>query len=332
MTRPNAGPRLDRRVLLGAAVAGPLLPFPGNAPAAAAQPLRPSTNSGCYHFRIGDIPAVVVSDGTLAGNPRIYAGDAPHEDLNRVLAGAFLPTNTFTLNLNTLLLEVAGRRVLIEAGAGTTMGPNGGRVFANLAAVGVAPADIDSIVVTHTHPDHVGNLRGEDGRPAFPNAAVHLPVPDWDFFIRNDPDLSRLPMDADFRTRFIGNIRRSVEPIAANVSLYTPGAELMPGIATIPAGGHTPGMSAVLVHSGRDQLLVTSDAAYSPLLNMERPWRPGPDLDPEAADQVRHRLFDRAAAEGALVLGFHFPFPGLGRIRADGGRYTWVPSPWQFAI
>jgi len=332
MTESNAGPRLDRRSILAGAAAGTLLPLAFNAAPAVAQPAPPSANPGHYRFRIGDIRATVVSDGNLAGNPRIYAGDAPADDLHRALTGAFLPTASFTLNLNTLLLEVGNRKVLVDAGAGGTMGPDGGRVFANLAAAGVGPGDIDVIVVTHTHPDHVGNLRRDDGLPAFPRAVVHVPEPDWRFFVVNDPDLSRLPMDADFRSRFIAAVKRSVEPIAAEVVRYTPGAELLPGIATIPAGGHTPGMSAVLVHSGRDQLLVTSDAAYSPLLNIEHPWRPGPDLDPEAAVQARRRLFDRAAAEAMLVLGFHFPFPGLGRIRAQDGRYAWVPAPWQFQV
>jgi glyoxylase-like metal-dependent hydrolase (beta-lactamase superfamily II) len=137
-------------------------------------------------------------------------------------------------------------------------------------------------------------------------------------------------MNDDFRRRFIANIKRSVEPIARTVVLYRPGTELLPGVTTIAADGHTPGMSALLVHSGRDQLLVTADAAYDPLLNMENSWRPGPDLDPEAALRTRRHLFDRAAADRIPVLGFHFPFPGLGHVRTEGGSYGWLPLRWQF--
>jgi glyoxylase-like metal-dependent hydrolase (beta-lactamase superfamily II) len=291
-----------------------------------------SDNPGHYRFRVGDIRATVLSDGTLTGNPRLFAGDADADDLTRVLGGAFRPTDRMVLNLNTLLLDIAGRKVLVEAGAAQTMGPNGGGLFANLAAIGVRAEEIDTVVVTHTHPDHVGNLRREDGRAAFPNAAVHIPEADWTFFVRDDPDLSRLPMADDFRRRFIAAIKRSVEPVARTAVLYRPGGELLPGVATLPAGGHTPGMAALLIHSGADQLLVTSDAAYDPLLNVEKLWRPGPDLDPEAAARVRRGLFDRAAADRIPVLGFHFPFPGLGRIRAEGGAYRWVPAKWEFNL
>ena len=325
----SASSFLNRRTVLLAAAAPAILPVPLT-PSVAAQEVATGRNPGHYRFRIGDIRATVVSDGTLSGSVRIYAGSAPADDLQRALTEAFLPTDNLTINLNTLLLEIGGRRILVEAGAGKTMGPNGGALFGNLAAMGVRPEQIDALVITHTHPDHVGNLRREDGAPAFPNAAIHLPEADWDFFIRKEPDLSRLPMPDDFRQRFIANIKRSVEPIARNAILYRPDREILPGVTAIPAAGHTPGMSALLIHSGRDQLLVTSDAAYDPLLNIEKLWRPGPDLDPDAAERVRKALFDRAAADRLLVLGFHFPFPGLGRIRAEGGGYRWVPANWRF--
>ncbi|MFB6464893.1 MBL fold metallo-hydrolase [Bradyrhizobium tunisiense] len=319
----------SRRLLLAGSTAGAMTPLLGM-PAAIAQTLSAKANSGHYSFRIGDIKATVVSDGTLSGNPRIYASTAQADELGRTLSDAFLPIDTFRLNLNTLLLENGDRRILIEAGAAQTLGPDGGHLFRNLAAIGVQPEHVDAIVITHTHPDHVGNLSRSDGSSAFPKAAVYIPEEDFAFFIRNEPDLSRLPMPEDFRRAFIANIKRSVAPVAKSAVLYRPGSELLPGITTIAAGGHTPGMSAILVHSGTQQLLITSDAAYSPLLNIDNAWRPGPDLDPDSALQSRRRLFDRAATERIPVLGFHFPFPGLGNIRKTDGGYRWVTANWRF--
>ena len=131
-------------------------------------------NTGHYHFRVGDIDATVLSDGLIGGPPQIYASDAPEQELQEVLRRAFLPTDRLTLNLNTLLIETNGRRILLEAGAGQTMGPQGGRIFENLAAIGLQPEDIDIIVVSHTHPDHVGNLRTADGGKAFPICSAHI--------------------------------------------------------------------------------------------------------------------------------------------------------------
>ena len=320
-----------RTALTAVAGATALLCGGGSARRAVAQPVVPfGGNAGHYRFRVGEIAATVLSDGLIGGPPRIYAIDAPDSELQDALRRAFLPTDHLTLNLNTLLIETGGRRILLEAGAGQTMGPNGGRLFANLAAIGLTPADIDAVVISHTHPDHVGNLRAADGGRAFPRATIFAPRADWEFFVRGDPDLSYMPVPDDFRRRFATAIKRSVESVARDVELYEAGTEIMPGLATIAAPGHTPGMAAFLVHSGTDQLLLTTDLAYHPLVNVDRPWRPGPDRDPDAALSARRRLFDRAAADRIPVLGFHFPFPGVGRLLKTDAGYAWVPAAWQF--
>lgn len=327
-------PTLNRRTIILSAVAGAsstLIPDLGGFRSANAQTASSSSgNAGHYRFRVGEISATVLSDGVIGGPPRVYASNAPEAELQEVLRQAFLPTDHMTLNLNTLLIETSGRRILVEAGAGKTMGPNGGRIFDNLAAIGLGPADIDAVVVSHTHPDHVGNLRTADGGKAFPRATVFVPKSDWNFFVRTDPDLSYMPVPEDFRVRFAAAIKNSLQPVTNEVELYEAGAEIVPGLTTIVASGHTPGMATFLVHSGNDQLLLTADLAYHPVVNVDRPWLPGPDRDKETAFASRRRIFDRAATDRIPVLGFHFPFPGLGRMLKTDGGYAWVPANWQF--
>ncbi|MGL4234745.1 MBL fold metallo-hydrolase [Tabrizicola sp.] len=324
-----------RKIILTAATAAAGLILPTGAALAqtapAPAPLAPLGNAGHYRFAVGDdIVATVLSDGLIGGAPQVYASDAPEAELQEVLTRAFLPTDRMTLNLNTLLIEMNGQRILLEAGASQTMGPNGGRIFENLAAIGLTPEDIDVVVVSHTHPDHVGNLRTADGGKAFPRATVFAPRADWDFFVTNEPDLSYMPVPEDFRRNFAAAIKRSVEPVTAGIELYDAGAEIVPGLTTLPAIGHTPGMANFLVQSGSDQLLLTADLAYHPLVNVDRPWLPGPDRDKDTALASRRRIFDMAAADRMLVLGFHFPFPGLGRMLKTDIGYAWVPVSWQF--
>lgn len=153
---------INRRKIILSAVGGAAGALLGgsltHAALAQAAPAPLIGNAAVYRFMVGDIAATVVSDGLIGGPPTIYAGDAPEAELEEVLRNAFLPTDFMTLNLNTLLLEIGGRRILLEASAGHTMGPNGGRLFQNLEALGLSGADIDIVVISHTHPDHVGNF------------------------------------------------------------------------------------------------------------------------------------------------------------------------------
>ncbi|MFN3496850.1 MAG: MBL fold metallo-hydrolase [Pannonibacter indicus] len=331
---------LNRRAIMLSAAAGAsgmfvpsmLTQAPGGSAAANTQAAAAPAggNAGYYRFQIGGISATVLSDGVIGGPPRVYASDAPEAELQEVLRQAFLPADHMTLNLNTLLIETGGRRILIEAGAGKTMGPNGGGIFANLAVIGLRPEDIDAVVISHTHPDHVGNLRTADGGKAFPRATVYVPKADWDFFVRSDPDLSYMPVQEEFRLRFAANIKSSLEPVMNDVELYEAGEEIVPGLTTLAASGHTPGMAVFLVHSGNDQLMLTADLAYHPVVNIDRPWLPGPDRDKETALASRRRIFDRAAADRIPVLGFHFPFPGLGHMLKTDAGYAWIPANWKF--
>lgn len=162
---------LNRRTVMVSAVAGTsVLLLGGSAGSGNAQVQSSEAgNIGYYRFQIGQIKATVLSDGLIGGPPTVYANDAPEAELQEVLRRAFLPTDHMSLQLNTLLLEVGGRRILLEAGAGATMGPNAGRVFDNLAAVGLGAGDIDTICPTRT--------LITSAICAIPKAKKHFPMP-----------------------------------------------------------------------------------------------------------------------------------------------------------
>ncbi|BBI59917.1 hypothetical protein HSBAA_12230 [Vreelandella sulfidaeris] len=139
-----------------------------------------------------------------------------------------------------------------------------------------------------------------------------------------------MPVPEDFRRHFAAAIRQSLAPVTNDIELYEAGTEIVPGLTTLPALGHTPGMANFLVHSGNDQLLLTADLAYHPIVNIDHSWVPGPDRDKETALASRRRIFDMAAADRLPVLGFHFPLPGAWPNAQD--RHRLCLGPGQLAV
>src|SRR3954470_13554003 len=296
-------------------------------PAFAAAPKANTQGPGVYRYRLGDYQVTALYDGLWSLKiDDDFVRNADSTAVNKALAAAFLPPNILPISFTVLLVNTGSKLVLIDAGTAGQVADTAGVMMANLAVAGVAPAAIDTVVISHFHPDHIHGLKTKDGDKVFTNAEILVPEPEWTYWM-NNADMTRAP---DRIKVYFRNARRIFTDIAKEVRRFKPGAEVAPGITSIPAFGHTPGHAAFVVASGRQSLLVMSDAVRNPYLFARHPeWQPLFDMDGPLAVTTRRRMLDMAAAERTLVEAYHFPFPACGHIARNGKGYEFVAAPWQ---
>ena len=283
-----------------------------------------------YRFKIGTFDCVAVSDGTFTYRPPSFPPpaaflfvNAPKERLEEVIREHSLQPERWvewTSPYICLAVNTGKHEVLVDTGAGR-LGPNTGRLLSNLLAEGIAPGDIDTVILTHGHPDHIGG-NTVDGKPAFPKAHYIMWKAEWDFWTT---ELTELRVDEHVRERLKEVARSNLPPIQDRVYLVDRETEIVPGVCAVSAPGHTPGHMALAISSRGEQLLCMADAALHPIHTEEPDWHAVVDSSPQQVAATRRRLLDRAAAEEALVLAFHFPFPGLGHVTREGEAWQWQP-------
>jgi glyoxylase-like metal-dependent hydrolase (beta-lactamase superfamily II) len=280
-----------------------------------------------YRFQIGSLACAVVSDGThtYRDPAQLFFANAPQERLGQALREHGLDLEGWKEMVSpypALLVRTDRHLVLVDTGAGS--GPTTGRLIPNLQAEGVAPEDIDTVILSHAHPDHIGGNLDREGRPAFPAARYILSRAEWDFWT-SDPDLATLQISERSRQHLIACARHNLLPLRGQLDLVEGEAEIVPGVRVLPAPGHTPGQVAVAVHSAGVQLLYLSDVAAHPVHLAQPGWYTAVDITPKQALASRRRLLERAAAGGTMVHAFHFPWPGLGHIVPRGDAWEWQP-------
>ena len=316
---------MNRRVFSTALLAGAAAAVAPTALARAPQPGK-QAQPGFYRFKLGAIEITVVSDGTLAFPAETLWGDRA-EDARSLLTSTFQPSSPVGLQINTILVNTGDKLVLIDAGCGVDKFQNtNGRLLGHLASAGYAPGDIDMILFTHFHFDHLWGISdSKNASLLFPSAefvASEAEVAFW-----SDPGLP-------------GKVSAKQQPLVTqtNLKLASPrlrqikaGAEVAPGVTTFDTAGHTPGHMSVQISSGSEEMLLTGDVVVDPEVSFLHPeWPFGFDIDAPLGTKARMAFLDRAAADKTLVGSYHLPFPGFGHVVREGSGYRWLPADWQW--
>jgi glyoxylase-like metal-dependent hydrolase (beta-lactamase superfamily II) len=263
--------------------------------------------------KIGEIEVTTLSDGVLTAPLNAVLG-MDKAEVER-LAGK---KDTVDISVNAFLLRLAGRWALIDTGSGHTLGPTLGKLPANLRVHGVAPDKIETIFLTHLHPDHSNGLVDDAGAAIFPNAEVILHENEARFWLDRDPATG----ETDSIRRNLAFVRVATAPYRKRMRTVREG-EAVPGVSVVALPGHTPGHSGWLLHSGNENLLIWGDVVHFAAIQIPRPNTGlSYDIDPQAACATRARMFDRAAADRLKVGGAHLDFPGFGYIVRRGAGFA----------
>lgn len=319
----SSGISISRRSLLGSATSTALAtPFLNIAAGQAAQNEHKSLRA-VHRFHIGAMKVTVIDDARFTFPAPAFAANQPEGTIGPFLNRYGLPQDFASLHMQVTYIEAGNHKVLLDTGMGDVTfpenKPDNGRLIAGLETIGVSPDDITAVVLSHGHPDHIGSC-SKDGVPVFMNATYFIAPNELEFWTQKPG------AEQNFLNFMLGIGNAQLEPVRKLIKPYKDGDEIVPGVRAISAPGHTIGHHAFLLHDGDSKLLHLMDAAVHYLVGPEEPdWALAVEMDQKAAAATRRRLFKQAAEERLLVAGYHFPFPGIGRIVEQGSSWRFVP-------
>jgi len=282
---------------------------------------------GIYHRKIGDILVTAVSDGYLDGTLEVMR-NVDVEKARRILSAAFRPARR--TSVNTFLIHAKGRTAIVDTGSGNYLQPTAGFVQRSLAAAAIDPKSVDTVLLTHMHPDHSAGLTDmSNGQLLFPNAELVMHENELAHWF-DDGAMAKVD-ERSAQLYFLAG-REQVAPYKNRTRLFRDG-EVFPGVTAIPSLGHTPGHTAYLIASGDDQLMIWGDTVHVPEVQTAFPEAGMAfDTDLAAAAAARKRMFDRVSADGILIAGMHLHFPAFSRLARRGNAYALYPEAWVHTL
>ena len=274
--------------------------------------------------KLGDMEIIALNDG-VARRPLAaeFVRNAPMAEVQALLQSQGLPTEYIDIPFTAFMIVAGNRRILMDTGFADNGGPTTGRLLANLNAAGFKAEDIDTVILTHYHGDHINGVRNKAGQLVFPNAKIMVPTVEHAFWM-DDARMAAAPegMKGAFQA-----VRRVLGGLSAEQLIqFEPGKEIMPGISSVAAFGHTPGHSLITAQSKGEKFAYLADLTNIPQLFARNPdWSVQFDMDAAAARDTRRKMFDMVINEKMLAGGFHFPFPAFGRVEKLGNGYDFKP-------
>jgi len=324
---------LTRRHALAGAAALAVTPLLPNSPAKAAAPLAEKQAPSFYRYKIGEAQVTAISDGvnTFALGDSLVL-NAKKDEVAAALDKAFLPKDKMSVHFAPLVINTGGKLVVVDTGNGAaayaSSKGNVGQFGSNMTAAGFDPKNVDIVVISHFHGDHINGLLTADNTPTFPNAEVLVPAAEWKYFM-DDGEMGK--QTSDRMKGVFANARRVLDAgLKKKVTPYEPGKDVAPGLQAVASYGHTPGHTSFILSSGSDKLFIQSDVTNHPALFVANPgWHLMFDQDPAMAEATRRKVYDMLVADKMRVQGYHYPFPANGFVEKDGNGYRLVPAPWS---
>jgi glyoxylase-like metal-dependent hydrolase (beta-lactamase superfamily II) len=284
------------------------------------------SQAGIYRFKLGAFDVTTILDGSLERPPHpTFGANQSAEAVAELARSNGVSATAYDHVYVPTLVDTGRELVLFDTGNGKGRDPAVGKLPELMVQAGYKPGQVDVVVITHGHPDHINGLV-TDGKPSYPNAEVMMPGPEWDFWM-DDGNMSRAP---EAMKGAFANVRRVFGIVGSKMTKYEPGKDVAPGIASMAAHGHSPGHTVHIVSSGNSRLMIQGDLTTLPQLFVRNPgWHVMFDMDASKAEETRRRVYDRVAADRIPVQGYHFPFPAVAHIEKTPSGYREIPVMWN---